>query len=134
MFPHEERRREFERRIGCGLLVAMIVLLIVTIVLFIWAHPMTKHICHDGTVIFCRLDTPGFFSVTLEADGEVTWRYRGNFHRKESQGPSRLWPNGSAYWQRHGKLHREAGPAVTASDGTKLWFFNGEMVPHGEEA
>jgi hypothetical protein len=35
------------------------------------------------------------------------------------------YPNGTKYWHKKGKLHREDGPAVEWTDGSKEWHIEG---------
>lgn len=36
--------------------------------------------------------------------------------------------DGSKFWYRNGKLHREDGPAREYADGSKLWYQNGKII------
>jgi hypothetical protein len=35
--------------------------------------------------------------------------------------------NGTKYWYRNDKLHREEGPAVEYPNGNKYWYYNGYL-------
>jgi hypothetical protein len=52
---------------------------------------------------------------------------QGYLHRKD--GPARIWTGGEnkgeIEWIINGKYHREDGPAVEYSYGTKAWYLNG---------
>lgn len=37
------------------------------------------------------------------------------------------WHNGTKYWFKEGKLHREDGPAKEFANGTKEWWLNGRI-------
>ena len=41
-------------------------------------------------------------------------------------------PNGTQHWWLNGNLHREDGPAVVWSDGTKSWSLNGKELSEEE--
>jgi hypothetical protein len=45
-----------------------------------------------------------------------------------SQPEMKVGPYGSKHWYLKGIRHREGGPAVEWSDGTKLWYLNGKQV------
>jgi hypothetical protein len=47
------------------------------------------------------------------------------FHRED--GPAIEWSDGSKSWWFNGKLHREDGPAIERADGTTSWWLNGEL-------
>lgn len=40
--------------------------------------------------------------------------------------------DGTKYWYRNGKLHREDGPAVEYANGNKEWYRNGEQLTEAE--
>ena len=46
-------------------------------------------------------------------------------HRED--GPAIEYSDGSKDWYLNGKLHREDGPAEEYSDGTKFWYLNGKL-------
>jgi len=46
------------------------------------------------------------------------------FHRED--GPAVEGSNGSKEWWIDGKLHREDGPAFEGSNGSKAWYINGK--------
>ena len=48
---------------------------------------------------------------------------KGQYHRED--GPAIIWSNGSKFWYINGNLHREDGPAIIYSDGQHHWFING---------
>jgi hypothetical protein len=39
------------------------------------------------------------------------------------------YSSGDKYYFRNGGFHREDGPAVSHSDGTKDWYLNGIRIP-----
>ena len=45
-------------------------------------------------------------------------------HRED--GPAIEWSDGSKHWYLNGKWHREDGPAVELADGSKYWWLNGK--------
>ena len=49
---------------------------------------------------------------------------KGELHRED--GPAIEWSNGSKNWCINGKLHREDGPAIILSNGYKGWLINGK--------
>ncbi len=46
----------------------------------------------------------------------------GKYHRED--GPAVEYTNGSKEWYINGKLHREHGPAIILGNGTKWWFLD----------
>ena len=56
-------------------------------------------------------------------------RDRDQLHRED--GPAIEWSDGSKEWYLKGQRHRENGPAVEWSDGTKEWWVKGQR--HREE-
>ena len=53
-------------------------------------------------------------------------RWGGVVHRED--GPAIEYTNGTKYWLMDNKRHRVDGPAVEWCDGTKYWFINGEPL------
>ena len=51
---------------------------------------------------------------------------QGLLHRTD--GPARVWPDGSQEWYCNGQRHRTDGPAGIDADGTQSWWF--EDKPH----
>jgi len=44
----------------------------------------------------------------------------------------KVYPNGDKEWYLDDKLHREDGPAVECTDGTKAWYLNGKELTEAE--
>lgn len=55
--------------------------------------------------------------------GARAWWKHGKWHRED--GPAVERPNGTTQWWRNGNLHRDDGPAVQSADGTIEWWRNG---------
>jgi hypothetical protein len=53
-------------------------------------------------------------------------------HRED--GPAIEYTNGSKFWFINGRLHREDGPAIEYSDGSKYWYLNGKHLTEEEHA
>ena len=60
----------------------------------------------------------------IDEDGDVYWTLNGQDHRDD--GPAIEFSNGSKQWWVHGKLHRLDGPAIESISGTKEWWLNGK--------
>ena len=61
----------------------------------------------------------------------VRWKNgKGLLHRDD--GPAIVYSNGSKGWLKNGNLHREDGPACEHSDGTKYWYLNGNKYTEKE--
>ena len=48
----------------------------------------------------------------------------GNLHSIDDE-PGFVWQDGTKFWYRAGKLHRESGPAVVYPNGAEEWFRGG---------
>lgn len=70
------------------------------------------------------------YTVKVYSDGDKYWYLNGLRHRED--GPAVEYSDGSKKsWYLNGLLHREDGPAIEFSDGTKAWYLNGQH--HTEE-
>jgi hypothetical protein len=56
-------------------------------------------------------------------DDRSVWYLNGKVHREN--GPAVEWSEGTKDWYLNGELHRVDGPAVEWSDGGKEWHLNG---------
>ena len=54
------------------------------------------------------------------SDKEMTVRHR-------EDGPAFEYSDGSKLWYINGERHCEDGPAIEDADGTKAWYINGEL-------
>ena len=64
----------------------------------------------------------------VEVNAAGTRRYynaAGQLHRED--GPAIVFSSGSREWYRNGLQHREDGPATVWSDGGKEWYINGQL-------
>jgi len=52
------------------------------------------------------------------------WYLNGKLHRED--GPAVEYTSGTKEWYLNGKLHRVEGPAIEWSDGDKSWYLNGK--------
>lgn len=62
--------------------------------------------------------------IVESSDGSQFWYRNGRLHREN--GPAIQWSDGTKMWYQNGKHHRENGPAIEFADGTKEWKLNGE--------
>jgi hypothetical protein len=58
------------------------------------------------------------------------WFINGKTHRDD--GPALEWSSGTKLWYKNGELHREDGPAVEYSSGEKEWYLNGTRYTEEE--
>ena len=59
--------------------------------------------------------------------GRLCWlNADSELHRED--GPAIEYTNGTKQWWVNGKLHREDGPAVEWASGTKHWYINGMQL------
>ena len=62
----------------------------------------------------------------MEYSGYKSLHFKdGLLHRED--GPAIEWTDGTKHWYRNGQLHRENGPAVEWANGTKEWYRNGQL-------
>lgn len=54
------------------------------------------------------------------------YRLNGQLHRED--GPAVEYSDGTKVWWVKGKLHREDGPAFEHPDGRKQWWVNHERI------
>jgi hypothetical protein len=65
------------------------------------------------------------YKVTVNENGTTMWYNEDNkLHRED--GPAIEYTDGSKYWYINNKLHREDGPASEYANGYKHWFVNGK--------
>jgi len=70
------------------------------------------------------------YKVEVYDNGEFRWyNQEGQLHRED--GPAVEHSDGTKKWWVNGKLHREDGPAVEHSDGYKAWYL--DFVEYTEE-
>ena len=63
-------------------------------------------------------------NVSIEIKSSLIKIYKNEkLHRED--GPAIIYSNGSKVWYRNGLCHRDDGPAVIDSDGFKAWYKNG---------
>ena len=56
--------------------------------------------------------------------GNKRWHNsKEELHRED--GPAVIWSDGTKWWYRNGKIHCVDGPAVIWPDGSKFWYRNG---------
>jgi hypothetical protein len=63
-----------------------------------------------------------------EEDGRIELRNnRGELHSFNDE-PAVIESNGTKYWYKNGKLHREDLPAVICPNGIKFYYNNGKRI------
>ncbi len=80
-----------------------------------------------GTCILHRDDGPAKIFAHCKC-----WYINGLRHREG--GPAIEWTDGTKEWYSHGKRHRLDGPAIEANDGIKVWYVNGNCHREGGPA
>jgi hypothetical protein len=58
-------------------------------------------------------------------DNRTEWRVGEKFHREG--GPAIEYSDGTKFWCRDDVYHREGGPAIEFVSGTKEWRINGKL-------
>jgi len=70
------------------------------------------------------------FFTDYEKKSKITslrWFLGEQLHRED--GPAIEFSNGTKHWYRLGRLHRVDGPAMETADGGCSWWFNGKHIP-----
>ena len=80
--------------------------------------------------LYCLIHNDPAYQVLYQLAGEtppcclnkmVEWTDKhGKPHRDD--GPAVIYPDGSRIWYRHGELHRDDGPAMIRADGAQFWY------------
>ena len=70
----------------------------------------------------------------IKKDNNATFYYKDKAYiiRHREDGPAVEYSNGTKYWYLNGKLHRVDGPAIEFFDGTKVWHLNGKEYSEKE--
>ena len=63
-------------------------------------------------------------------DNRTEWYLNGELHRED--GPAIEYTSGSKYWYKNGKLHRLDGPAIEYANGDKRWYIEGNKLTEKE--
>jgi len=64
--------------------------------------------------------------MPTDTKGSINYnRYHGELHRDD--GPAVINSTGTKKWYYHGKLYRDDGPAIIFSNGMKEWMYHGEL-------
>jgi len=59
----------------------------------------------------------------IDNEGTKRWYNKGGeLHRED--GPAIEKSDGTKQWYKNGRFHREDGPAIEWADGTKFWWIN----------
>lgn len=66
-----------------------------------------------------------FTGILREEDKSLCYYKEGKLHRED--GPAVECSDGTKEWWVNGELHREEGPAVEYSDGGKFWYKEGNL-------
>ena len=68
------------------------------------------------------------YRVEVDARG-TRWYYNSANRLHRESGPAIEHTNGSKfwYWYQNGLRHRTDGPAIELADGTKFWYQNGKL-------
>lgn len=64
----------------------------------------------------------------------VTWYDELNQVHNHDDMPAMIWSKGSDYYYKHGRCHREDGPAIIGTYGGLRWFHDDvEYIPKCEK-
>jgi len=75
-----------------------------------------KKIVKDGKLVYLE-DLPERVGGWKHVDN------KGRLHREEHEGPTILLGDHELRWYKHGKMHRESGPAVAYNDAVFVCYF-----------
>ena len=79
------------------------------------------------------LDSVGDEPAVVCADGSCFWYKDGKLHR-EGDEPAVMWANGSCWWFKNDELHREGDkPAVIYANGSCWWYKDGKCHREGDK-
>ena len=65
----------------------------------------------------------------IDIQGTIRYYKDDEFHRED--GPAVEWSDGTKYWYMNDRLHREDGPAMEWNSGWKAWYLNN--IEYSEE-
>lgn len=71
------------------------------------------------------------YTVKVKSIGTFWYKEGTNILHRED-GPAVEYTDGSKEWWVNEKLHREDGPATEYADGTKEWWLNGKRMTEQE--
>lgn len=82
-----------------------------------------------------RLDGP----ARIQPGMYEQWWKEGRYHRdgerhRDGDEPAVEAADGGRIWMRHGKTHRDGGPAIVNNDGSSSWWQNGALHRDGGPA
>jgi len=63
---------------------------------------------------------------TVCARGDIRWKACGTDLAHKEDGPAVIMTSGTKAWFIHGQMHRTDGPALMLSDGKNVWYYNGK--------
>jgi len=75
--------------------------------------------------IFSKLDLKKLLKLNTFKLDKSWYNSNGKLHRED--GPAVEYSDGTKKWYIDGKLHREDGPAIEDANETKYWYQNGEL-------
>ena len=70
------------------------------------------------------------YEVHVHTNGTKFWYRDGKLHRED--GPAAEYADGDKEWYLNGELHREDGPAIEYASGTKHWYLDGEALTENQ--
>ena len=70
------------------------------------------------------------YKVTVDSDTTRWYNSKDQLHREN--GPAVEYTSGTKVWYIKGQCHREDGPAVEWAGGTKSWYLNGQQVTEAQ--
>jgi hypothetical protein len=67
------------------------------------------------------------YRVIIDGRGTEFWHNNNNQFHREDDKPAVVFTNGTQYWYKNDKRHRENGPAIIYYNGDEHWYLNGEL-------
>ena len=62
--------------------------------------------------------------IAVNHDGTQYWYKNDKFHRDD--GPAIIYSDGSQFWYKNNVSHRDNGPADIWEDGSEIWYKDGK--------
>ena len=72
------------------------------------------------------------YKVEVDDKRNIRWYKWDTNQRHREDGPAVEYTDGSKFWYLNGKRHRKDGPACEWADGSKEWYLNGEELTEQE--
>jgi outer membrane lipoprotein-sorting protein len=69
------------------------------------------------------------YTVKIDNNGTERWYNKDEKLHRDDDEPAAIYYDGTKYWYKNGKLHRENGPAAIFASGYEEYWVNGVLQP-----